>query len=269
MLFTAVAYDIPSLAVAAALVLKNPDFVAKMFYNDDGKANGGTWPVPGDAKLLPKDGQKCSESAMTDAANLREGVANKRYSIMVNFTGGYDESGPYGPGYTGTDLTAADGDSDRSAWIYLFQATMLNFAQQDVESLDPGRGQWSNTRDFGENKQGFDSDAKLQDCSKLGRMMYLATGRLATQESIKSCADNKKLEAILGSMSRSPVLVIPKATEGDDMRSDRIWIGTSQAKEEDMWTFWNPVDRESKSVSMSKLVVLAQDIVYLNDHESI
>lgn len=253
------------------MVLKSPDFVANMFYNSDGKENGETWPLPEEAKLLPEGGLNCGESASTPAQNIRDGedVAGKGYSVMVNFTGGYNEEGPYGPGYTGSDLTAADGDSNRSAWIYLFQATMLHFAQRDVESPDPGRGRWSNTKDLGENKQGFDDKAILQDCQQLGRMLYLATGKLTTQETVESCANNKKLEPVLGSMTKSPVLIIPKDTGSGYLRADRIWIGTGQGKDKHLWTFWNPVDRESKSVTISQLEELAQDIVYFSDHSSL
>lgn len=261
------------LLLPSRLVLKSPDFVAKMFYNHDGKQDGETWPLPPLAVLLPEGERKCSESTRTSAQNLRGDVPS---GIMVNFTGGQHETGntgPYGPAYDGRDLTVADGDSGTSAWIYLFQETMRHFAQEDIQSSEPGRGKWSNMKDEGDNVQRFNSEAELQKCDKLGRMLYLATGKDTIQESVGACALHGKLETVLDSISESPVLLIPKASKdqkGESLQSDRIWIGMSKDQKEDSWIFWNPVEKKKpRAMSKSQVEALAMDIVYFEDHSSL
>ncbi|KAJ9119651.1 hypothetical protein QFC22_003361 [Naganishia vaughanmartiniae] len=257
----------PSLAVAASLVLKSPQFVAKLFLNHDGKQNGKLWPIPANAILLPDiEGESCRDSGITTAGNLRDS-SDKHFDILVDFPGGSDY---YAPPYTGDELKAAD-TSDNSAWVFLFQATMLHYAQNDVQSspsADEG-GQWKNTRDGGQNKQMFNPEFVPQEGENLDRMLFLATNKETSQTAIEAIQD-EELKAVLDSMSKSPVLVIPKADTHNILASDRIWIGIGPAEEQGTWTFYNPVERKTRTASRAQLREgVVQDIIYITDHSSL
>lgn len=247
-----------------------------MFTVGDG-TQYGAWPLPAEAELLP-DGHPDGNCKLSTSHSARTTRDRESRPIYVNFTGAfydYDEKfTPYNPSSTGKELTEADGDFEKSAWIFLFQARMLSLAQLDIQSSEPGRRPWSNTHDGGDNTQSFNPEANLQECDNLDRMMYLATGKKTTQKPVESCND-KTLDTVLKSMSKSPVLVIPKAATQsqlvkDGLSPEHIWIGKSQdSTEKTKWVFWDPVDNKEKPMGKSQLRDLVKDIVYFDDHSSL
>ena len=249
------------------MVAKSPKFVARLFLNDNGKEKSQ---VPGNAMLLPgremhNDENDCRYSSQTSARNLEGGSSSTEVAIMVDFPGASDY---YIPEYTGDKLQYFSDSSFNSAWVYLFEDAMLHYAQEDYQS-DNGP-HWKNVKSTGENVQGFDSDVVPQKCKNLDRMLFLTTNMEASQKAIESFEDDKELLAVLDSMFKSPVLVVPKADKNNILASDRIWIGMKAASEEGMWSFYNPVERKYKTASLSQLKdSIVQDIVFINDHSSL
>ncbi|KAJ9119650.1 hypothetical protein QFC22_003360 [Naganishia vaughanmartiniae] len=240
-----------------------------MFVNPPQTEGDPDLPISAVAKLLPAEaGVNCWHSGLAPATVLRD---SKVVHTLVNLPGG---SEIFRPEMSGAKLRSFD-NSDKSAWIALFQATMLHFAKLDGDSIwrdpnDDSIGLWSNVEGdpTEEYEKQFDSDASLQDCDRLSRMLYIATGRYTSQEPVEKLDDNR-LREILGPMSGSPVLVIPKDIQGNHLPSDRIWIGKQQVKGENKWTFHNPVERKDRVTTIQQLRDSAQDIIYITDHSAL
>ncbi|KAJ9097313.1 hypothetical protein QFC21_004982 [Naganishia friedmannii] len=263
--------DVPTLAITAALVLNNPAYIAPVFINSPKTDGDPDVAIPVHAKLLSAEaGVDCWNSGLAKAAVVPDSPAQK-IDMFVRLPGGEDV---FRPNMSGERLRNFD-NADDSAWVALLQATMLHYAKLDGDSTyrdpnDDSIGPWSNVKgDPSEDYEKiFDSTARLQDCNRLGRMLYIATGKYSSQETVEKL-DDDILRKILGPMSGSPVLVIPKEIQGNYLPSDRIWIGTKPVKGEDKWTFYNPVERKDKVATIQQLRDSAQDIIYITDHSAL
>ncbi|KAJ9106764.1 hypothetical protein QFC19_003077 [Naganishia cerealis] len=252
------------MATFRRLVHNNQTFIAGLFQNVIQKPHQDdkTLFIPEDAKLRPTTDPSlnCFDSSFGSTMNWRDDQ-DEEYHIMVQFP----DQESWGGAYQGDTLKAADG-SDKSAWIFLFQEAMLHFAQASVQKEGSEYWKWSNTKET--NVQAFNSEQKVQGYNDLGKMLKVTTGKKTSQDRIDDSYSDEKLETVLGSIADSPILVIPKAVESNDLPSDRIWVGMKKVKDEEKWTFFNPVEKNSKDLDLVQLRASARDIVYIKDHSA-
>lgn len=267
---------------AHSLVMNNPEFVVSMFNNpvqiDDVPETDIPVEERATAKLLPAEGAAtCGESDSSSAAILRASSQDP-VDMQVTLHGAFP---PIILTYMSGDKLRRSDNSEQSAWIALFQAAMLFYAKEDgdmtgqptTEGPEPNyreKGPWSTVKGVEsidgskDYERQFDSDAKVQDCKRLDRMLFLATGKPTSHKGVQYVGD-VELRNILGAMSGSPVLVIPKEIEGNYLPSDRIWIGKKTAAQ-GAWTFYNPVERKYRDATIQQLRDSVQDIIYFDDH---
>jgi hypothetical protein len=243
-----------------SLVTISPQYVAGLFRYGENEL------VPAKAKLRPEEGQNgCQPSAFqtflfkdSDAATDVDSKVTVN-DIFVDFRG---SSTQYHGAYIGKELYDHGDNAAHSAWVYIFQTTMLGSARSDAEA---GR-KWKDT----------DSDGLVQefngilpqDYTNLGHMLKLVTGQEAAQEKISDLMDDD-LEKIMDAAHKSPVLIIPKATSNGRLDGGRIWIGWTKAPNyADKWTLFNPIEKKKGKgeYTLAEIKELGETIVFLSDH---
>ena len=116
-----------------------------------------------------------------------------------------------------------------------------------------------------ENTQTF-KQLPPQGYKNLGRMLQLVTGKEAAQKLVKGMSD-QELREILDAAPKSPVLVIPKASnDAQQLDGKRIWIGKKESSSR--WSFVNPLEKEKSkpNLSLDEFKALAEEVAYLEEH---
>jgi hypothetical protein len=256
-------------------VSASPEYVASLFkylYQDEQQTK--EYPlapstamisdsVDGNCQPFPREG-----FAFQGSGGDKEKETN---SIQVEFLGYKmvdEEMAYYGPSYEYNDLFSDHyGDNaHHSAWMSIFQQTMLAFGQRDIE-IGGGRAKmWPNLG--GKVTQAF-IGSPAQDYKNLGRMLQLVTNQPATQDLVKNMSDDE-LRKILDATPKSPVLVIPeKSNRVEKLDGHRIWVPSKESSDE--WSFINPLDKEKNKVTLklNEFKDLAEEIAYLKDHKAL
>jgi hypothetical protein len=154
---------------------------------------------------------------------------------------------------------------------------MLGYGQKDIEphgkdtqARRPKAILWPN---LGPNPDDHSTQAFIkpsaQKYTNLGRMLELVTGEAGGQNRIDRMSDNE-IREILDAAPKSPVLVIPKASNAaQKLDGRRIWIASREASGE--WSFINPLEKEKARITlkMDEFKELAEEIAYLKDHKAL
>lgn len=247
-----------------SLVKISPQYVAELFRYGENEL------VPAKAKLRPEEGQSgCQPSAFqtflfedSDASPDSDSKVTDS-DIYVDFRGSSTE---YHGSYVGNELYENGDNAANSAWVYIFQTTMLDSAREDAKA---GR-KWKNTDNNTDNSglvQEFNG-IQPQEYTNLGYMLKLVTGRETLQKKISDLTDDD-LKKSLDAARESPVLIIPKATNKGRLDGSRIWIATVKAAlQAERWTLFNPVEKKKgiEEYTLTEIKELGESIVFFNDH---
>ena len=264
----------------------NPEYVAGLFvYLFHGKDLSVEYPiVPTDAIIHSKSGGETCQPQGYETFSFQGsgGDKEKQSNDIISEFRGYDVIDEKQPpyivnAYQGQDLSSNEiGDNALdSAWVYIFQQTIVKYAQRDAK-LGTSMGRLWPNMEVGnlpgktENSQTFrKSPLKPQKYKNLGRMLQLVTGEDAAQKLVKGITD-KDLRAVLDAAPKSPVLVIPKeSNEAKKLNKNYIWIAKKESSGH--WSFVNPLEKDKSKITLSlaEFKALAEEIAYLKDHQEL
>lgn len=234
-------------------------------------------PAPTTATIFSKSGGGTCQPFPREAISFEGSGGDKEKetnSITIEFRGYamVDEELPYPfVSYENDDLSSNQyGDNaPHSAWVYIFQQTMLKYAQRDIKLGKTKKNLWPNTDVSKDSSTGNTQQFNASPppiYKNLDRMLKLVTGQEAAQKLVRDISDDE-LRKILDSAPGSPVLVIPKASDATPkLDSHRIWIGKKETSGD--WSFVNPLEKEKARVplNLDEFKASAEEIAYLKDH---
>lgn len=254
-----------------------------MFKYTPDQQDAETKTVPLKAKLRPAEGEgSCQPRAFETfhlEANNGDSDSESDFSgkdIYVEFRG--EPEFQFLGAYIGNELYEKGDNDPSSAWVYILQYSFLHHARQDAEAghkwinTDP-RGSEQSLR--GIQSQGYDASGSVQEFNQLEPQKYdnlkhmlgLVVGKETSWKPVANLSEDE-LRKTLDSASKSPVLVIPKASS-KGLDASRLWIPSSKVANK--VRFFNPIEKDKgvKELSIDEFRESAESIVFIKDHSAL